>query len=175
MLPGSLLAVGSSSPACPWNPTVDPPARHRSQVSIAQTTTQPHMQFFSFFFFFCTKAKKERGRSTGVGLKKVYQNSTVLPNVLFLLTATVWRRGLQARKSRLLPLCIPVFTFLVVNQLVSLTALFLTLSPFASLRVWRRVHLICPIFFFPSPPGVLCGGLKKARRHTLPSLASSSP
>lgn len=45
VLPCSLFAVGSSSLACPWNPTVEPPARHLTQVSIAQMTTQTSAQY----------------------------------------------------------------------------------------------------------------------------------
>lgn len=46
VLPCSLFAVGSSSLACPWNPTVDPPARHLAQVSIAHKSTQTRAQSF---------------------------------------------------------------------------------------------------------------------------------
>lgn len=44
VFPCSLFAVGSSSLACPWNPTIDPPARHLTQGSIAQMTTQTSAQ-----------------------------------------------------------------------------------------------------------------------------------
>lgn len=64
MLPCSLLAVGSSSLACPWNPTVDPPTRHLTQVSIVQ---RPQKHTRTIFFVHQNPRKKVGGGWIGEG------------------------------------------------------------------------------------------------------------
>lgn len=67
VLPCLLLAVGSSSPACPWNPTDDPPGRHLTQVSIVQVTKETHMHNVFFVCALKTKGRSKRKKKGGGG------------------------------------------------------------------------------------------------------------
>ncbi len=116
MLPFSLLAVGSSSLACPWNPTVDPPVRHLTQVSIAQATTKTHLHNFLRTKKPRLKEQQEGGR-WGWNLSRLNENSTVLSSVLCLMLAMVRRLTNVVKKQTPSSLYSSVH-FLVVNQLV---------------------------------------------------------
>lgn len=146
MLPCSLFAVGSSSLACPWNPTVDPPVKHLSQVSIVQATTEMHTHYC---FLFCATKPKAGNNKRREGGRRNYNYRRIKKNqkksspfqcsMFYVCSGKEGLKKQEKKQSSLSVFLFSLFSSQSVGRLVSLTALLPLLHSFLCSPFQRSV------------------------------------